>query len=230
MMNLTMRSLFFLFFYLVLFGFSQETILDNQQDNIFLSEDVKQIYTNQELVRQKSGKYLAISLGTSALRTQRLITNQKEDNYIPIILGLKTGVQSFFTENIGIRGFFAFDTYTKTATGKKENSTMAFFGFFSLGIDAIAEFSITKNQKNFLGGFFGIGFGGVIYTDNANYKGFKNMFISGGFIVETGIELTLAIKHRIAIGAKVTPIQKEVSKSVVEQTDILPFISYQYKF
>lgn len=225
-----MRSLFFLFFCLVYFVFSQETTLDNQQDDIFLSEDVKQIYEDQELIRQKSGKYLAISLGTSALRTQRLITNQKEESYVPILLGLKTGVQSFFTKNVGIRGFFAFDTYTKTATGKRENSTMAFFGFFSLGIDAIAEFPITKSQKNFLGGFFGIGFGGVVYTDNANYKGFKNMFISGGFIVETGIELTLAIKHRVAIGAKVTPIQKEISQSVVEQTDILPFISYQYKF
>ncbi|WP_158654726.1 MULTISPECIES: outer membrane beta-barrel protein [unclassified Helicobacter] len=223
-----MRILFFLFFLCIFFGYSNDAY--EEYDNVFASEDVRQVYEEQKLVKQKSGKYLAISLGTSYQRVARFIANPNDGSYIPIVLGLKTGAQSFFTKNIGIRGFFAFDTYTKVGMGKKEGSPTAFFGFFSLGIDAIAEFAITKSQKNFLGGFFGIGFGGVLYTDSQNYRGFKNMFISGGFIVEAGLELTLMIKHRIAIGAKVTPIQKNISQSIVERTDILPFVSYQYQF
>lgn len=227
-MNTIMKILFFIFFILIFFGYSNDT--SNKHENVFLSDDVRQVYEEQELVKQKSGKYLSIGLGTSTQRTGNFITNKDEGSYIPIILGLKVGAQSFFTKNVGIRGFFAFDTYTKTGTSKNENSITAFFGFLSLGIDAVVEFAITKNQKNFLGGFFGIGFGGVLYTDNKYYKGFEKMFVSGGFIVEAGLELTIMIKHRIAIGAKVTPIENNPSKSIVEQTDVLPFVSYQYQF
>ena len=203
----------------------EESIEEN-----LVSEDAKQIYREQIIVRQKSGKYFSIGFGTSTIRTKRLLSRQVEENYAPIVLFIKGGVQSFFTKNVGIRGFFAFDTYSGPNYTLKNLTPVPFFGFVSLGIDTIAEFAITKNQRNFLGGFFGIGFGATLFLEDATLKKSEKGMMSQGFIIEAGIELTLAIKHRIALGAKLTPIKNNISESVVARTDILPYLSYQYQF
>lgn len=200
-------------------------------EDTLISDDAKQIYREQVLVKQKSGKYFSIGIGSSTIRTNRFISSDAiSRDYSPMVFFFKTGAQSFFTRNVGIRGFFAFDTYSKLNYTFKNIPYTPFFGFLSLGIDAIVEFAITKNQRNFLGGFFGLGFGAVLYLDDITLKKSEKTFFSQGIIVEAGIELTLAIKHRIALGAKLTPLKTSISKSLAARTDILPFLSYQYQF
>ena len=200
-------------------------------EDTLISDDAKEIYREQVLVKQKSGKYFSIGIGTSTIRTNRFLASEViSGDYSPMVFFLKGGAQSFFTRNVGIRGFFAFDTYSKPNYTFKNIPYTPFFGFVSLGIDTIAEFAITKNQRNFLGGFFGIGVGAVLYLDDITLTKSEKALFSQGFIVEAGIELTLAIKHRIALGAKLTPIKTSISKSLVARTDILPYLSYQYQF
>ncbi|MCE3037054.1 outer membrane beta-barrel protein [Helicobacter sp. faydin-H20] len=193
------------------------------------SDDVEKILKEQELIRQKSGQYFSVGLGSSFLRLQQISHGKMA--YAPIMLSLKAGNQTFFTKNVGIRGFFGLDTYSDNINYTFQKPPYnSLFMFFSLGIDLITEFALTKNNKHFLGTFFGLGGGAVIYTDNQSYTFFKDAFLSAGFIVEAGIDFTINIKHRISLGVKITPIQKKWSPSIVKQTDFLPFVNYQYKF
>ncbi len=221
---------------IILLGFF---ILSNlmlaQDETEFLnSDDIKQIYQEQELIKKKSGTYFGLGTGMSIMR---LIQAQEPEPfapptpYDPIVFTLQTGVQSFFTKNVGVRGFLALDMFGDEANYElKKIPYKSFFMMLSLGLDAIIEFALTQKNRHFLGFYAGAGVGGVIYGDNRSYSGLKNLYISGGFIVQGGIELTLAIRHRISLGIKITPIQKDILAPFIEQTDFLGSLMYSYLF
>ncbi len=209
-------------------------ILAQDETEFLNSDDIKQIYQEQELIKKKSGTYFGFGLGMSIMR---LIRAQEPKPYSPptpydpIIFSFQTGVQSFFTKNVGVRGFIALDTFGDEINYElKKTSYKSFFMMLSLGLDAIIEFALTQKNQHFLGFYAGAGIGGVIYGDNQSYSGFKNLYISGGFIVQGGVELTLAIRHRISLGIKITPIQKDIFAPFIEQTDFLGSLMYSYLF
>lgn len=198
------------------------------------SDDIAQIYKTQELIKEKSGIYLGFGLGTSIMRlisTDGLGSDSPPTPYSPVIFSIKAGTQSFFTKNVGVRGFFALDMFGDGLNYNfKKTSYKSVFTMLSLGLDAIVEFPFTPSNKHFIGFYVGAGFAGVLYVDNQNYSGIQNLYASGGLIVEAGLELTFFIHHRISTGVKITPIQKDTSAPFIEQTDFLSSVMYSYLF
>lgn len=189
---------------------------------------VARIREKQKLIRKKSGRYLGVGLGMFQVSKTY---NDKTVQSIPAMLSLKTGSQTFFNKNIGIRGFFGLDMATGFVNYQfAKDPSNSFFAMVSLGIDVIAEFPLTQSYKHFLGGFVGLGGGALIYADNENFKLIKKSIYTAGFLVEAGITLDIFVKHRIEIGLKVLPTSKTLLNNQNFQTSLMPYVMYNYKF
>lgn len=201
-----------------------------QQTKIYKNEGygVAQIREKQRLIRKKSGKYLGVGLGVFQITKTY---NQKSQESLPAMLSLKTGSQTFFNKNIGIRGFFGLDMATGFVNYQlAKDPSSSFFTMISLGIDVIAEFPLTQSYKHFLGIFAGLGGGALIYADNENFKLIKKSIYTAGFLLEAGVTLDIFVKHRIEIGVKILPTSKTLLNNQNFQTSLMPYIMYNYKF
>lgn len=189
---------------------------------------VAQIREKQRLIRKKSGKYLGVGLGVFQITKTY---NQKSQESLPAMLSLKTGSQTFFNKNIGIRGFFGLDMATGFVNYQlAKDPSNSFFTMISLGIDVIAEFPLTQSYKHFLGIFAGLGGGALIYADNENFKLIKKSIYTAGFLLEAGVTLDIFVKHRIEIGVKILPTPKTLLNNQNFQTSLMPYVMYNYKF
>lgn len=189
---------------------------------------VAQIREKQRLIRKKSGKYLGVGLGVFQITKTY---NQKSQESLPAMLSLKTGSQTFFNKNIGIRGFFGLDMATGFVNYQlAKDPSNSFFTMISLGIDVIAEFPLTQSYKHFLGIFAGLGGGALIYADNENFKLIKKSIYTAGFLLEAGVTLDIFVKHRIEIGVKILPTSKTLLNNQNFQTSLMPYVMYNYKF
>lgn len=189
---------------------------------------VAQIREKQRLIRKKSGKYLGVGLGVFQITKTY---NQKSQESLPAMLSLKTGSQTFFNKNIGIRGFFGLDMATGFVNYQlAKDPSSSFFTMISLGIDVIAEFPLTQSYKHFLGIFAGLGGGALIYADNENFKLIKKSIYTAGFLLEAGVTLDIFVKHRIEIGVKILPTSKTLLNNQNFQTSLMPYVMYNYKF
>lgn len=201
-----------------------------QQTKIYKNEGygVAQIREKQRLIRKKSGKYLGVGLGVFQITKTY---NQKSQESLPAMLSLKTGSQTFFNKNIGIRGFFGLDMATGFVNYQlAKDPSSSFFTMISLGIDVIAEFPLTQSYKHFLGIFSGLGGGALIYADNENFKLIKKSIYTAGFLLEAGVTLDIFVKHRIEIGVKILPTSKTLLNNQNFQTSLMPYVMYNYKF
>lgn len=201
-----------------------------QQTKIYNNEGygVAQIREKQRLIRKKSGKYLGVGLGVFQITKTY---NQKSQESLPAMLSLKTGSQTFFNKNIGIRGFFGLDMATGFVNYElAKDPSSSFFTMISLGIDVIAEFPLTQSYKHFLGIFAGLGGGALIYADNENFKLIKKSIYTAGFLLEGGVTLDIFVKHRIEIGVKILPTSKTLLNNQNFQTSLMPYVMYNYKF
>lgn len=201
-----------------------------QQTKIYKNEGygVAQIREKQRLIRKKSGKYLGVGLGVFQITKTY---NQKSQESLPAMLSLKTGSQTFFNKNIGIRGFFGLDMATGFVNYQlAKDPSNSFFTMISLGIDVIAEFPLTQSYKHFLGIFAGLGGGALIYADNENFKLIKKSIYTAGFLLEAGVTLDIFVKHRIEIGVKILPTSKTLLNNQNFQTSLMPYVMYNYKF
>ncbi|MDO7252522.1 outer membrane beta-barrel protein [Helicobacter cappadocius] len=189
---------------------------------------VAEIREKQRLIRKKSGKYIGIGIGIFEVKKKY---NQQTLESIPAMLSLKTGSQTFFNKNIGIRGFFGLDMASGFVNYKlAPDHSNSFFAMISLGIDVIAEFPLSQSYKHFLGGFAGLGGGALIYADNQNFKLIKDSIYTAGIIIEAGITLDIFVKHRIEFGVKVLPTAKSLLNNGNFQTSLMPYVMYNYKF
>lgn len=225
-----------LIFYHILYAQEIEQLpIDGQTDTsqkteIYKGEGygVAQIREKQRLIRKKSGKYLGVGLGVFQITKTY---NQKTQTSLPAMLSLKTGSQTFFNKNIGIRGFFGLDMATGFVNYElAKDPSNSFFTMISLGIDVIAEFPLTQSYKHFLGIFAGLGGGALIYADNENFKLIKKSIYTAGFLIEGGVTLDIFVKHRIEIGVKVLPTSKTLLNNQNFQTSLMPYVMYNYKF
>lgn len=201
-----------------------------QQTKTYKNEGygVAQIREKQRLIRKKSGKYLGVGLGVFQITKTY---NQKSQESLPAMLSLKTGSQTFFNKNIGIRGFFGLDMATGFVNYQlAKDPSSSFFTMISLGIDVIAEFPLTQSYKHFLGIFAGLGGGALIYADNENFKLIKKSIYTAGFLLEAGVTLDIFVKHRIEIGVKILPTSKTLLNNQNFQTSLMPYVMYNYKF
>ncbi|PAF52339.1 hypothetical protein BKH44_02795 [Helicobacter sp. 13S00477-4] len=189
---------------------------------------VAQIREKQKLIRAKSGQYVGVGIG--GFEVKKDYNNQNQIN-TPMILSLKTGVQTFFNKNIGIRGFFGLDMGTGLLNYYfSKDPSKSFYSMLSLGIDMIAEFPLSRSYKHFLGAFVGIGGGATIYTDNDNFSLFKNAVYAAGLMIEGGITLSIFVKHRIEFGLKILPTSKSLLNNKRFETSLMPYVMYNYKF
>lgn len=176
---------------------------------------------NFKISQEKSGHYVEIGVGTSGLLLhQRQILKNPQN--VPVLFLTKGGTQSFFGENLGVRGFFALDFYTNRLNfHKKIPQNDIFFTFFSLGIDLMLDFDTSQNTG--VGGFFGVGFGA-----NGIFSAESKIFVAN-VIVQSGLFFRF-FSQKISLAAKVTPIQRGNARILTRQTDILPFLMWGVKF
>lgn len=189
---------------------------------------ITQIKQRQALVYQKSGKYLSVGFGGVEIKK-----NNGEKNYVglPMVFLIKTGVQTFFNKNIGVRGFFALDGASGALDYKLgSNSNRSFYAMFSLGIDVIMEIPLSRSYKHFLGLFLGLGGGASIYTNSGDFNAFKNAIYTAGLLAEGGITLNMFIQHRIEFGVKALPNVKKLLSNGNFEMSLMPYVTYSYKF
>lgn len=189
---------------------------------------ITQIKERQMLITKKSGKYIGMGFGGVKIKK-----DYEEKVYVspPVVLSLKTGAQTFFNKSIGIRGFFALDIASNVVSYKfSKDSNRSFYTLFSLGVDIITEFPLSKNSKHFLGAFVGLGGGVSFYMDSEDFNTFKTAIYTAGLLAEGGITLNIFVKHRIEFGVKALPDVKKRLNNRSFEISLMPYVMYNYKF
>ncbi|GAD18144.1 hypothetical protein [Helicobacter fennelliae] len=177
------------------------------------NDDLYQVIKEKSnAILAKNGKFVSISGGVNMFS----IANNKF-NFIPTI-GIRGGIYSFFTPYIGVRGFFGFDL------GLWKHSTIV--AIISLGIDAIAEFPLSKSKKTFLGGMLGFGGDAYVYYDDVTHNNFSNMQKKGEIFMQGGITFAFYKPNRINILYRFLPVRKTSDFNPAG----LVVVEYSYKF
>lgn len=161
--------------------------------------------------KHKNGYFIGVNGGANVLDIYGKLV------WLPTF-GLSFGVNSFFTPYIGVRGYASADV----GFGDYEGV----LGMLSLGIEALAEFSLNKRKSVFLGGFLGFGVDGYVYYDKRDFSSFSSMQKSGGFYMQGGISFAFLRHNRLNIAARVIPARSVRNFS----TAVLAFGQYSYTF
>ncbi|WP_382262334.1 outer membrane beta-barrel protein [Helicobacter baculiformis] len=201
------------------------------QESMWLKEQdtYARLYNQRQQLKLKNGGYFGIGFGVISIKKD--YKNTKLESF-PVILSLKGGLQTFFKNYIGIRGFMALDLATSEVNWQSRfNPSDSFYGMASVGLEIPMEISLTRSYKHFLGVYGGIGLGAVLYADNANFSFRNKQFIyTAGLIAQGGITLTLYTKHRIEAGLKLLPTNKTLLASERFETSLMFHCMYIYKF
>ena len=161
--------------------------------------------------KHKNGYFIGVNGGANVLDIYGKLV------WLPTF-GLSFGVNSFFTPYIGVRGYVSADV----GFGDYEGV----LGMLSLGIEALAEFSLNKRKSVFLGGFLGFGVDGYVYYDKRDFSSFSSMRKNGGFYMQGGISFAFLRHNRLNIAARLIP-----ARSVRDfSTAVLAFGQYSYTF
>ena len=161
--------------------------------------------------KHKNGYFIGVNGGANVLDIYGKLV------WLPTF-GLSFGVNSFFTPYIGVRGYVSADV----GFGDYEGV----LGMLSLGIEALAEFSLNKRKSVFLGGFLGFGVDGYVYYDKRDFSSFSSMRKNGGFYMQGGISFAFLRHNRLNIVARLIP-----ARSVRDfSTAVLAFGQYSYTF
>lgn len=161
--------------------------------------------------KHKNGYFIGVNGGANVLDIYGKLV------WLPTF-GLSFGVNSFFTPYIGVRGYVSADV----GFGDYEGV----LGMLSLGIEALAEFSLNKRKSVFLGGFLGFGVDGYVYYDKRDFSSFSSMQKNGGFYMQGGISFAFLRHNRLNIAARVIPARSVRNFS----TAVLAFGQYSYTF
>lgn len=206
---------------------------NNYYDDLFTREELKD---ENELIKQRagmvgrSGKYLMLNI--NALIFNRVVNN-KEIPSLSLGPGIRGGMISYLTDDLGIRGYASLDiTQDKLNLNKKAKKNFNGLGFyFNAGLDIIFSINI-KDHRNFVGFFVGIGYGIFFYYDKKlkekSYIRRKSYIRSVGISSESGIFILFNRVHNVEIGAKFLP--SSFSNQSIFKAQYMPFISYSYKF
>lgn len=161
--------------------------------------------------KHKNGYFIGVNGGANVLEIYNKFV------WLPTF-GLSFGVNSFFTPYIGVRGYVSADV----GFGDYEGV----LGMLSLGIEALAEFSLNKRKSVFLGGFFGFGVDGYVYYDKRDFSSFSSMQKNGGFYMQGGISFAFLRHNRLNITTRLIP-----ARSVRDfSSAVLAFGQYSYTF
>lgn len=161
--------------------------------------------------KHKNGYFIGVNGGANILETYNKLV------WLPTF-GLSFGVNSFFTPYIGVRGYVSADV----GFGDYEGV----LGMLSLGIEALAEFSLNKRKSVFLGGFLGFGVDGYVYYDKRDFSSFSSMQKNGGFYMQGGISFAFLRHNRLNIAARFIPARSVRNFS----SAVLAFGQYSYTF
>ncbi len=215
---------------IVLLGWGLQIALGAQEKMWLKEQDTyTRLYNQHKQLRLKNGGYFGMGFGMINIKKDYKNTKLKS---FPAILSFKGGLQTFFQNYIGLRGFIALDLATSSVNWRaKYNPSNSFYGVASLGLEIPLEIHLTRSYQHFLGVYGGAGFGAVIYTDDADFS-FKNKHViyTAGLIVQGGITLTLYTKHRLEVGVKLLPTNKTLLASDRFETSLMFNCMYLYKF
>lgn len=161
--------------------------------------------------KHKNGYFIGVNGGANVLDMYNKLV------WLPTF-GLSFGVNSFFTPYIGVRGYVSADV----GFGDYEGV----LGMLSLGIEALAEFSLNKRKSVFLGGFLGFGVDGYVYYDKRDFSSFSTMQKNGGFYMQGGVSFAFLRHNRLNIATRFIPGRSVQNFS----SAVLAYGQYSYTF
>lgn len=161
--------------------------------------------------KHKNGYFIGVNGGANVLDMYNKLV------WLPTF-GLSFGVNSFFTPYIGVRGYVSADV----GFGDYEGV----LGMLSLGIEALAEFSLNKRKSVFLGGFLGFGVDGYVYYDKRDFSSFSTMQKNGGFYMQGGVSFAFLRHNRLNIATRFIPARSVQNFS----SAVLAYGQYSYTF
>lgn len=161
--------------------------------------------------KHKNGYFIGVNGGANVLDMYNKLV------WLPTF-GLSFGVNSFFTPYIGVRGYVSADV----GFGDYEGV----LGMLSLGIEALAEFSLNKRKSVFLGGFLGFGVDGYVYYDKRDFSSFSAMQKNGGFYMQGGVSFAFLRHNRLNIATRFIPARSVQNFS----SAVLAYGQYSYTF
>lgn len=172
-------------------------------------DDLCQAITKRTIVsKDKSAKYFGVGVGASLLNSSKggnfNINNNVQSPYTnPIIIpsfGVRMGAISFFNRYVGVRGFFGFDM------GFGAHSGM--LTMISAGVDAIAEFPLSRRRQVFFGGILGMGADAYLYFDKKDYNHWGAMKKAGEVFMQVGFTTMLGIHNRVNLVYRFLPARR----------------------
>ncbi|WP_299325704.1 hypothetical protein [uncultured Helicobacter sp.] len=172
-------------------------------------DDLCQAITKRTIVsKDKSAKYFGVGVGASLLNSSKSgnfnINNNVQSPYTnPIIIpsfGVRMGAISFFNRYVGVRGFFGFDM------GFGAHSGM--LTMISAGVDAIAEFPLSRRRQVFFGGILGMGADAYLYFDKKDYNHWGAMKKAGEVFMQVGFTTMLGIHNRVNLVYRFLPARR----------------------
>lgn len=172
-------------------------------------DDLCQAITKRTIVsKDKSAKYFGVGVGASLLNSSKggnfNINNNVQSPYTnPIIIpsfGVRMGTISFFNRYVGVRGFFGFDM------GFGAHSGM--LTMISAGVDAIAEFPLSRRRQVFFGGILGMGADAYLYFDKKDYNHWGAMKKAGEVFMQVGFTTMLGIHNRVNLVYRFLPARR----------------------
>lgn len=186
--------------------------LQEQPEHILESsqcDDLCQAITKRTIVsKDKSAKYFGVGVGVSLLNSAKggdfSINNNVQSPYAnPIIIpsfGVRIGTISFFNRYVGVRGFLGFDMGFGAHSGK--------LVMISAGVDAIAEFPLSRRRQVFFGGILGMGADAYLYFDSKDYSHWGVMKKAGEVFMQVGFTTMLGIHNRVNLVYRFLPARR----------------------
>lgn len=182
--------------------------------------------------RERNGIYAMLAV--NMIPISHIFKNKTLSTY-SMGMGIRAGTISYLDENIVIRGYFALDFTNDSLSFLRTNYNLynGTFLMASLGLDIMIDFFITKNYKNTLGFFCGVGAGAYVYFDTktSNLGATPNKLYyqaTANAIVQAGLSAVIAYHHRLEFGFRLLPIQSLSMNDFVSNYN--PYLAYSYKF
>lgn len=194
------------------------------------SSDIDIYSDSDSSIKDRSGKYIMLTANSNIYQR-----NDRANIIIgvPLGVGVRSGVISYLTQYLGIRGYLGFDVlHDKIGLFKHaRNTNDGFISVISAGMDILFDFKMDEMSNYFIGFFIGFGGGGFFYVDKFLKDNVKNIerITKFNVIIQMGVSTLIHKRHRIEMAIRLLPTQSVTLKDDYFQSDYEPYIGYSYK-
>lgn len=194
-------------------------------EKLFSSDlsSIKKVKEDSLKAKAKSGFYLGVDTYGAILKHNDGV---KSTHIVPAQMGITLGMATFFTKNVGVRGYILATSSMGKAyyTRHELPSRYIYVGEAFAGFDFIYELGV--GHGSYLGLYGGVG-GAIAWLVPAHAK---KVSYDADLMANVGITALIATHTRLDFGARFMPSISLAYEGHHYDLGILPYLSLSYKF